>query len=122
MLFRSNAQRPLLERRLSQLLGHPLRLGPFERLGLAGLEVGPTRLLPTTSDLSRVDAGGLRLRFDPLASWQLGGPVLQLDLRDVRADLRRDASGAASVIDLIESQYISATEQPHHNLPAHESS
>ena len=74
------AQRPLLEQQLGTLLGHPLRLGPFERLSFSGLEVGPTRLLPTTSDRSRVDAEGLRLRIDPFASWQLGGPVLQLSL------------------------------------------
>ncbi|MFN9694656.1 MAG: translocation/assembly module TamB domain-containing protein [Synechococcaceae cyanobacterium] len=87
-------QRPKLEQQLGRLLGHPLRLGPFERLGPAGLEVGPSMLLPTRADRSQVMAEGLRLRFDPLASWQLGGPVLQLDLVEARADLRRDASGS----------------------------
>ena len=86
-------QRPKLERQLGQLLGHPLRLGAFEGLGPMGLEVGPSELLPIPTDRSRVAAGGVRLRLDPLASWQLGGPVLQLDLLDARADLRRDATG-----------------------------
>ncbi|MEB3360703.1 MAG: hypothetical protein VKI42_01110, partial [Synechococcaceae cyanobacterium] len=86
-------QRPKLERQLGQLLGHPLRLGSYERLGPAGLEVGPSQLLPTASDRSRVSAAGMRLRIDPLASWQLGGPVLHVDLLNARADLWRDASG-----------------------------
>ncbi len=87
-------QRPKLERQLGQLLGHPLQLGRFERLSWSGLELGPSRLLPTARDRSRVASEGVRLRLDPVASWQLGGPVLQVDLIDVQADLRRDATGS----------------------------
>ena len=56
-------------------------------------EVGPSQLLPTANDRSRVTADGVRLRIDPRASLQLQGPVLQVDLLEVQADLERDAKG-----------------------------
>ncbi|MEB3199072.1 MAG: translocation/assembly module TamB domain-containing protein [Synechococcaceae cyanobacterium] len=85
--------RPGLERQLSPVIGHPVRLGPFRRLGLDGVHLGPSSLLPQPQDRSSVSAAGLRLQLDPLASWRLGGPVLDLRLDGVRASLHRHARG-----------------------------
>jgi len=85
--------RAQLEQQLGLLMGHRLQLGPLRHLGLDGLTVGPSRLLPAAQDRSSVQAQALRLSLDPLASLQRRVPVLELRLIGARADLHRNASG-----------------------------
>lgn len=82
-----------LERQLSRLLGHPLRLGAYRGLGWGGLELGPTRLGPGPLDGSTAEVAGLSVSLDPLSSLWHRQPVLQIGLRDARLSLRRNARG-----------------------------
>ncbi|MCT0226200.1 translocation/assembly module TamB domain-containing protein [Synechococcus sp. CS-1328] len=85
--------KPQLERQLSQVLGHPLQLGPYQGIGLSGLQVGPSRLGPGPQDRSEARVAGLGVGLDPFASLQRWAPVLDLQLRGAEADLHRNARG-----------------------------
>ena len=75
-----NHWRPGLEQQIGAALGHPLQLGPYRGLGVDGLRLGPSRLLPTAADRSSLQLRQLRLGVDPWASWRQGLPVLDLGL------------------------------------------
>ncbi|QPN66102.1 translocation/assembly module TamB domain-containing protein [Synechococcus sp. CBW1006] len=85
--------KPRLERQLSQVLGHPLQLGPYQGIGLSGLQVGPSSLGPGAQDRSEARVAGLGVALDPFASLQRWTPVLDLQVRGAEADLRRNARG-----------------------------
>ena len=88
-----NRLRPELERSLSGPLGHPVQIGAYEGLRPWGLAIGPSKILPTAKDRSTGSLDQLEIRLDPLASLRNWQPVLALDVRGVRLDLRRDAQG-----------------------------
>jgi translocation and assembly module TamB len=85
--------KPRLERPLTQLLGHPVALGPYQGLGWSGLRLGPSRVGPGPSDASSLAVGSVAVSLDPLASLRQRLPVLQVTLAGVQADLRRNAQG-----------------------------
>ncbi|WP_143592838.1 translocation/assembly module TamB [Synechococcus sp. 8F6] len=85
--------KPRLERPLTELLGHPVALGPYQGLGWGGLRLGPSRVGPGPSDASSLAVGSMAVSVDPLASLRQRLPVLQVTLAGVRADLRRNAKG-----------------------------
>ncbi|MEB3348963.1 MAG: translocation/assembly module TamB domain-containing protein [Cyanobacteriota bacterium] len=85
--------RPPLERQLGRVMGHPLSLGPYQGIGLHGLEVGPSRLLPSRDDRSQASVSGLSVGVDLLASLRQGLPVLGIRLHGARADLVRNRNG-----------------------------
>ena len=85
--------KPLLELPLTQLLGHPVALGPYQGLGWGGLRLGPSRVGPGPSDASSLAIASIAVSVDPLASLRQRLPVLQVTLAGVRADLRRNARG-----------------------------
>ena len=90
--------RPGLERQLGQILGHPLRLGPYQGLGLDGLRVGPSQLLAGPQEGSTAAVRGLRLGLDPLASLVRRQPWLLLELDGAQLDLRPNARGQVWVL------------------------
>jgi translocation and assembly module TamB len=85
--------RPQLERQLGEVLGHPLQLGAYRGLGLDGLQVGASRLLPGREDGSTAAVERLSVGLDPAASLWQRLPVLHLTLHGTRVDLRRNGRG-----------------------------
>ena len=85
--------KPVLEHQVTQVMGHPFSLGPYQGLGWGGLRVGPTGLAPGTSDRSSLRATGGAVSLDPLASLRLGYPVVQISLEGLRADLKPNRQG-----------------------------
>ncbi|MEB3296882.1 MAG: translocation/assembly module TamB domain-containing protein [Cyanobacteriota bacterium] len=85
--------RTRLERQLGELLGRPLRLGPYSGLSWAGLELGSSHLLAGPRDTSTAEVAGIRVSLDPIASIQQRQPVLQIGLRDAQVHLHRNAQG-----------------------------
>lgn len=85
--------KPRLESSLTQLLGHPVALGPYEGLGWGGLRLGASRVGPGPSDASNLAAASIGITVDPLASLRQRLPVLHVTLTGVQADLRRNAQG-----------------------------
>ena len=84
---------PRLEKSLSEVLGHPLELGPYMGLGWGGLGLGPSRIGAGPSDASSVTVRSVAVSLDPLTSLRLRLPVLHVTLAGVRADLRRNPQG-----------------------------
>lgn len=86
--------RPQLEQELGAALGHPLELGPYRGMGLWGLELGPTRVLPVPTDPSNLSIARVGVSLDPLSSLRRRLPVLQVSLGGVDVELvRNDAGG-----------------------------
>jgi len=79
--------KPVLERQVTRVMGHPFELGPYQGLGWGGLRVGATRLAPGRFDRSSLTATAGAVSLDPLASLGQGFPVVQISLEGVRADL-----------------------------------
>ena len=46
---------PEIEKKLSNSLGHPLKIGSYKGLRLWGIELGPTRILPSVKDSSSIN-------------------------------------------------------------------
>ncbi len=90
--------RPTLERQISQVMGHPLQLGPYRGVGADGLRIGPSRFLPGPEDRSTAGVEGVTIAIDPLASWRKRAAVLSLSFDGARADLRRNARGQIWVL------------------------
>ena len=86
--------RPWIERQVSNVMGHPLQLGPYQGFGPEGLEVGPSRFLTGQRDDSTISVQGVRARVRPLASWQQRSLQLELDFKGAEVDLRRNRRGA----------------------------
>ncbi|MBM5816670.1 MAG: hypothetical protein FJ083_08810 [Cyanobacteria bacterium K_Offshore_surface_m2_239] len=86
--------RPLLEARVGQVMGRPLRLGPFQGLGPEGVRIGPSRFLPGPEDGSSAAARQVVVRLHPLASWRDRALRLTLDLEGAEVDLRRQGGGS----------------------------
>jgi len=85
--------KPVLDRQVSRVMGHPFDLGPYQGLGWGGLRVGATRLAPGRWDGSSLTATGAAVSLDPLASLRQGFPVVQVSLEGVRADLKPNRQG-----------------------------
>ena len=85
--------KPVLERQVSRVMGHPLALGPYQGLGWGGLRVGPTRLAPGPFDRSSLSFSAAAVSLDPLASLRQGFPVIQISLEGFRADLKPNRQG-----------------------------
>ena len=85
--------KPVLDRQVSRVMGHPFDLGPYQGLGWGGLRVGATRLAPGRWDGSSLTATGAAVSLDPLASLRQGFPVVQISLEGVRADLKPNRQG-----------------------------
>ena len=85
--------KPVLDRQVSRVMGHPFDLGPYQGLGWGGLRVGATRLAPGRWDGSSLTASGAAVSLDPLASLRQGFPVVQISLEGVRADLKPNRQG-----------------------------
>ena len=95
--------RPRLEQGLGRSLGHPLRLGPYQGLGWAGVRIGPSRIDRGPHDDSTASIAGLELALDPLASLRARLPVLHVRLQGLRADLRRNARGQYWVLGSLDA-------------------
>ena len=85
--------KPVLDRQVSRVMGHPFDLGPYQGLGWGGLRVGATRLAPGRWDGSSLTASGAAVSLDPLASLRQGFTVVQISLEGVRADLKPNRQG-----------------------------
>ena len=85
--------KPVLDRQVSRVMGHPFDLGPYQGLGWGGLRVGATRLASGRFDRSSLSATGAAVSLDPLASLRQGFPVVQISLEGVRADLKPNRQG-----------------------------
>ena len=85
--------KPVLERQVSRVMGHPFGLGPYQGLGWGGLRVGATRLAPGRFDRSSLSATAAAVSLDPVASLRQGFPVVQISLEGVRADLKPNRQG-----------------------------
>ena len=85
--------KPVLERQVGRVMGHPFDLGPYEGLGWGGLRVGATRLGPGPFDRSSLSVTAAAVSLDPLASLRQGFPVVQISLEGARADLRPNGQG-----------------------------
>ena len=85
--------KPVLDRQVSRVMGHPFDLGPYQGLGWGGLRVGATRLAPGRWDGSSLTASGAAVSLDPLASLRQWFPVVQISLEGVRADLKPNRQG-----------------------------
>jgi len=85
--------KPVLDRQVSRVMGHPFALGPYQGLGWGGLRVGATRLAPGRWDGSSLTATAGAVSLDPLASLRQGFPVIQISLEGVRADLKPNRQG-----------------------------
>ena len=85
--------KPVLDRQVSRVMGHPFDLGAYRGLGWGGLRVGATRLAPGRWDGSSLTATGAAVSLDPLASLRQGFPVVQISLEGVRADLKPNRQG-----------------------------
>ena len=85
--------KPVLERQVSRVMGHPFHLGPYQGLGWGGLRVGATRLASGRFDRSSLSATGAAVSLDPLASLRQGFPVVQISLEGGRADLKPNRQG-----------------------------
>ena len=85
--------KPILERQVSRVMGHPFHLGPYQGLGWGGVRLGPTRLDPGPLDRSWVSATGGAVSLDPIASLRQGVPVLQISLEGVRSRLQPNRQG-----------------------------
>ncbi|MCX5939168.1 MAG: hypothetical protein NTW02_13445, partial [Cyanobium sp. LacPavin_0920_WC12_MAG_62_9] len=85
--------KPVLERQVGRVMGHPFDLGPYQGLGWGGLRVGATRLAPGRFDRSSLRVTAAAVSLDPLASLRQGFPVIQISLEGVRADLKPNRQG-----------------------------
>ena len=85
--------KPVLEKRVGRVMGHPFHLGAFQGLGWGGLRVGATRLAPGPFDRSSLSATAAAVTLDPLASLRQGFPVVQVSLEGLRADLKPNRQG-----------------------------
>ncbi|HGY5539680.1 MAG TPA: translocation/assembly module TamB domain-containing protein [Prochlorococcus sp.] len=86
--------RPELEQKLSEPLGHPLKIGDYRGLRPLGLAIGPTEVLPGPKDNSRASLEGLTVSLAPLASLIRLRPVAVVTLEGSRLTLRRNNSGS----------------------------
>ncbi len=85
---------PRIEKTLSNSLGHPLEMGTYRRLVPWGVELGPTKLLPSLKDSSSVNISNLTIKFAPLASlfnWQ---PVAIFNPKGTKILLNRNDTGS----------------------------
>ena len=82
-----------LQKQLSAGLNHPVELGPLLGFGFQGLEFGPTRVLPSELDGSRMTAQRLTLMPDLLGSLRQGRAFAQIGLGGLQMDLRSNAKG-----------------------------
>ncbi|MBW3041615.1 translocation/assembly module TamB [Prochlorococcus marinus] len=85
---------PQIEKKLSNSLGHPLKIGSYKGLRPWGVELGPTKLLPGTKDSSSVNISTLTVKFAPLASlfnWQ---PVAIFNPRGTEIVLSKNDKGS----------------------------
>ena len=85
---------PQIEKTLSNSLGHPVEMGGYRRLLPWGVELGPTKLLPSLKDSSSVDISNLTIKFAPLASlfnWQ---PVAIFNPKGTSILLNRNDTGS----------------------------
>ena len=85
--------KPVLEKRVGRVMGHPFHLGAFQGLGWGGLRVGATRLAPGPFERSSLSATAAAVTLDPLASLRQGFPVVQVSLEGLRADLKPNRQG-----------------------------
>ena len=85
--------KPVLDRQVSRVMGHPFDLGAYQGLGWGGVRVGATRLAPGRWDGSSLTASGAAVSLDPLASLRQGFPVVQISLEGLRADLKPNRQG-----------------------------
>ncbi|MEY4297332.1 MAG: hypothetical protein RLZZ423_511 [Cyanobacteriota bacterium] len=86
--------RPWLQLQVGRVMGHPLELGPYTGLRPWGLTAGPSRFRPAPDNPSTLEASAVAVGFDPLRSLLERAWVLQIRVRDARADLRRNSRGA----------------------------
>ncbi len=89
---------PQIEKTLSNSLGHPLKIGSYKGLRPWGVELGPTRLLPSIKDSSSVNISNLTIKFAPLASlfnWQ---PVAIFNPKGTEILLSKNDTGSFWVV------------------------
>ena len=82
-----------LERSISESLGHPIRFGPYDGLRPWGFAVGASKVAPVAGDRSTIQARGVSVHLDPLASLQRWQPVLRIRLDGLSATLDRQPDG-----------------------------
>jgi len=87
-------QRPRLERLVTTAMGQPLQLGAYAGLRPMGLAAGPSRFLPAAQNRSSIEATGVELSLDPLASLLQRAWVLQIRVLNPTVQLRRNARGS----------------------------
>lgn len=85
--------RPALEKQISSLIGHPLHLGPYGGLNLAGVGIGPSRIEGGRLESSTASIEGLQVSIDPAASLVRQQLVIDLQIAGARLDLRPNDKG-----------------------------
>lgn len=86
--------RPLIERQVGRVMGHPLRLGPYAGLRPWGVAVGPSRFLPGPDNPSTIETSAVAVSLDPLRSLMQRTWVLQIRVQGARVQLHRNSVGA----------------------------
>ena len=89
---------PEIEKTLSDSLGHPVKIGSYKGLRLWGVELGPTKLLPSLKDSSSVNVSTLTVKFAPFASlfnWQ---PVAIFNPKGTEIILSKNDTGSFWVL------------------------
>ena len=88
-----NQFKPILERQIGQVMGHPLSLGAYQGMGWDGIRIGPSGFGPGLQDRSTASVSRLKIAIDPIASWRRRAYQLELSLDGAQADLRLNNKG-----------------------------
>ncbi len=89
---------PEIEKRLSNSLGHPLKIGSYRGLRPWGIELGPTRILPGIKDSSSVSISNLTIKFAPFASLLNWQPVAIFNPKGTEIILSKNDTGSFWVV------------------------
>ncbi len=73
---------PEIEKKLSDQLGHPLKIGPYKGLRIWGFAVGASKVLEGPKDASRATSSGIKVQFAPIASFFNWKPVIVVNQRN----------------------------------------
>ena len=88
-----------LQETYGEALGRPLRFGDYQGLGLAGIRLGPSRILASERDNSHLEASRLHVSVDLLASLLQRRWVITFQLEDLVANWHRNADGRFWVME-----------------------
>ena len=89
-----SAMQPRLQSLAEEVLGRPVALGGFQGLSWQGFHIGPTQVLASANDQSRLQVEELIVSLSPLASLQQRRWVVHLHALDLQGELRQSAQGS----------------------------